>query len=147
MLRNTGRPPDRPDEAFGRDTGMALRIGIVLIWAVFFSILNLSAKKLAGAVPLGCEGLGSMMKYCLTTRLLYVLVPLYGACAGACAALNLAALHVMPLSVAGPLLTAIGMLISFLLGIFFFGELLSSVKVAGIALCGIGVWLLFVQGN
>ncbi len=119
---------------------MLTRLAIYGVWLSSFAAVNVMAKGLAGR--LGTQaGFGGMAKAAFGSSGLYVIIILYGVCA----VLYLASLRLMPLSVAGPLYTISGTVMTALLGVALFGEQMSAVKASGIGLCLIGVLLTMSQ--
>jgi multidrug transporter EmrE-like cation transporter len=121
---------------------MLTRIMIVITWLLSFSLLNVQGKILVEKAPPFCGNVSSILKFALTSTHVYLLLILYAACA----IVYLISLRLMPMSIAGPVFNTVAALATFLLGVFWFGENISFMKIMGLGLCLAGVFLLFAQG-
>ena len=120
------------------DRTAAYKYLIILLWIISFSCLNVIAKKIAANPPPLSLGISKITLYMIKSGWLYILCFLYLLCA----VLYLSALHLMPLSSAGPGFLIIGSIITTVMGAVFFGEPLSLIKMAGLVICVIGILLM-----
>lgn len=120
---------------------MLTRTIAVWIWLLAFAVLNVQSKLLVEKAPHIDEGIWQLIRYALGSGRLYAIFILYAACA----CLYLVSLRLMPLTVAGPIFTIAGALTTFLLGMYWFGEDVTTLKMVGLGLCLSGMLLLFLQ--
>lgn len=111
------------------------KILFVFIWTVSFVILSGLAKSIAVSLNFD-EGIRIwLFKNILGDCKLYIMVLLYFVCA----LMFFLLLRVMPLSVAGPLVSILGIVFTAGLGIAVFHEQITAVKICGFILCGLGI--------
>jgi multidrug transporter EmrE-like cation transporter len=121
---------------------MLTKIIIVITWLLSFSLINVQGKIIVEKFPSFHANISSILKFTLTSTSVYVLLILYAACA----ILYLISLRLMPMSIAGPVFNTSAVLVTFLLGVFWFAENISFMKIMGLGLCLGGMFLLFTQG-
>lgn len=114
------------------------KLVVIALWAVSFLILNYGSKRLASTIILD-GGASRLAMSVVLSPWSYAVVILYGACA----MFYMLLLRVMPLSIAGPVLLSLGIVITTAAGALFFKEdVLQARSVIGIILCLAGIALL-----
>jgi multidrug transporter EmrE-like cation transporter len=116
-----------------------MRILILIIWMICFTVLNYAAKRLMDDLPPLSEGWQSITIHLIRSGWIYLMIVLYAVSAG----FYLLSLRVMPLSTAGPLSLIIALLCTTLLALIGFHEHISAIKGIGIALALLGTILIF----
>lgn len=116
---------------------------LILIWLGCFIGANAAAKVLVQHIPSPLPGFTSLISGLFLSPWFYLAGVLYLACAG----LYLSLLRLLPLSVIAPVTLVLGVVATYALGVAAFGEKLSLVRGMGVALCLLGVILIYVQSG
>jgi multidrug transporter EmrE-like cation transporter len=111
---------------------------ILSCWTASFVALSYGTKLVVQSLPSLSEGPRAICVFLLHSPWAYVLPWLYASCM----VLYLAAMRLMPLSVAGPVVTVLGAVSTFILGAAVFHETVTMPRMTGVALCLAGMALL-----
>ena len=112
-------------------------IAPIVAWIASFTALNVIVKSLSGS--LGHLTAFGQMQAMLRSPWLYVAGVLYVCCA----LLYFFLLGRLPLSVAGPVFMVLGIVITTAIGAFGFGEPIGLQKSLGMAVCLVGLGLIY----
>jgi len=119
------------------------RILIISLWLICFSAVNCVAKVFVKTFPSPIPQGVELVRIILLSPKFYLMGVLYVSCA----VFYMVSLRFSPLSTAGPLFLVMGSMATYSLGVFFFGESLSPMRVAGVGLCVIGICLLLYHSG
>jgi multidrug transporter EmrE-like cation transporter len=110
---------------------------VIFSWGVCYTLIMWSSKRLMLGAPSLDEGLWRLFSQVLVTPLFYGIALLYVLST----ILTLLSLKLLPLSVASPVLLALGAAVSILLGILVFGEKMTPLRILGLTMTLAGVFV------
>ena len=112
---------------------------LIALWTACLALTNIMLKQVMESTDFHA-GIRDVIKSLVATPKMYFVAALLFLSF----LLYSAAVKMLPLSVAGPVSTILGGMVTFILGIFFFGEALTALKVVGfgLAISGIAVLML-----
>lgn len=108
---------------------------LIFVWSLAFVFLSYFTKQYAASLPLFSSGFFNIAKFLVLSPQLYVIVALYGLCSASYMAL----LRFMPLTLAGPLVCVLGVVLTSCVGIFFLRESIAPLGCIGLFFCLLGV--------
>ena len=120
---------------------MTERVLLVGAYMLCFCQLNLIAKRVAQQIPSPIPTSGEIFRLLVTSPKFYLMGILYLSCA----VLYMGSLRLMPLSTAGPLYLSLGAIATFFLGVLFFDESFSYIRLLGAGLCILGIAFLSAE--
>ncbi len=119
---------------------LLIRVGIISVWGVCCAVSYYSMKRLMNEMPKFSFS-WELLNFFLTNSYFYLALFLYPVTI----VLVALAFKFMPVSTAGPAFLILGSIISILLGVCFFSEIISPLKWTGIGCCLLGVILIIIS--
>jgi multidrug transporter EmrE-like cation transporter len=119
---------------------LIIRVSIVLAWTILFSISQFSTKKFMTELPTLSASKETLL-FAITNKWFYIA----GIIFPISVAISCLSYRFMPVSTAGPLFFALGTIISLIVGVACFSEVISCLKGIGIGFCLLGISLIFIK--